>query len=104
MPGSIWHQQLTTDASSGFHQISLDRESCHLTTFIKPFGKYCFQRVPFGITSAPEIFQRRMSEILADIDGADAIMDDIIVYGQSTEEHVKRPNSGGWVKTRQNQV
>lgn len=31
-----------------------------------------------------------MSEILADIDGADTIMDDIIVYGQSTEEHVKR--------------
>ncbi|XP_062584093.1 uncharacterized protein K02A2.6-like [Saccostrea cucullata] len=78
------------DASSGFHQIPLDPESCHLTTFITPFGRYCFQRVPFGITSAPEIFQRRMSEILADITGADAIMDDIIIYGSTVEEHDER--------------
>lgn len=28
-----------------------------------------------------------MSEILANIDGADAIMDDVIMYGQSKEEH-----------------
>ncbi|XP_062593536.1 uncharacterized protein K02A2.6-like [Saccostrea cucullata] len=78
------------DASSGFHQIPLDPESCHLTTFITPFGRYCFQRVPFGITSAPEIFQRRMSEILADIEGTDAIMDDIIIYGSTVEEHDER--------------
>ena len=45
------------DANSGFWQISLDEESKLLTTFITPFGRYCFNRLPFGISSAPEIFQ-----------------------------------------------
>ena len=50
------------DANSGFWQIPLSTESALLTTFITPFGCYCFHRLPFGITSAPEHFQRRMSQ------------------------------------------
>ena len=45
-----------SDAASGFWQIRLCRESAKLTTFITPFGRYYFNRLPFGITSAPEIF------------------------------------------------
>lgn len=74
------------DASSGFHQIPLDRESCHLSIFGTLIGRNWFQRVPFRITSTSEIFQRLMSEILADIDWDDAIIDDVIVWWQSTEE------------------
>ena len=51
------------DAECGFHQILLSEDSQKLTTFINPFGRYCYTRLPFGITSAPEIFQRRMSEV-----------------------------------------
>ena len=46
------------DANSGFWQISLSPNSALLTTFLTPFGRYCFHRLPFGITSAPEHFQR----------------------------------------------
>ena len=49
------------DATSSFHQVKLSPESQELTTFITPFGRYCFLRLPFGITSAPEYFQRQMS-------------------------------------------
>ena len=49
------------DANSGFWQIELAPESSKLTTFITPFGRYAFNRLPFGITSAPEHFQRKMS-------------------------------------------
>ena len=42
------------DAASGFWQIPLHPESTKLTTFITPFGRYAFKRLPFGITSAPE--------------------------------------------------
>ena len=52
------------DASSGFWQIPLSQQSRHLTTFITPMGRYCFNKLPFGISSAPEHFQRRMSELL----------------------------------------
>jgi hypothetical protein len=45
-----------SDAASGFWQIPLCRESAKLTTFITPFGRYYFNRLPFGISSAPEIF------------------------------------------------
>ena len=52
------------DANSGFWQIPLARESSLLTTFITPFGRYRFNRLPFGISSAPEHFQRRMAALL----------------------------------------
>ena len=53
----------TIDASSGFWQIPLDASSRRLTTFITPVGRFCFWRLPFGITSAPEIFQQKMSTL-----------------------------------------
>ena len=65
------------DANSGFWQIPLHSESRLLTTFITPFGRFCFNRLPFGISSAPEIFQRQMSRILEDLDGVVCHMDDI---------------------------
>ena len=76
----------TLDANSGFWQIPLDRESALLTTFITPFGRYCFHRLPFGITSAPEHFQRRMSDLLAGLEGVVCMMDDILIHGRSMEE------------------
>ena len=78
------------DASSGYWQIPLHPDSTKLTTFITPMGRFCFRRLPFGITSAPEIFQHRMTSLLKDQEGTAAIQDDIIVYGRSVEEHDKR--------------
>ena len=43
------------DANSGFWQIPLSKDSCELTTFIAPFGRYCFNKLPFGISSAPTL-------------------------------------------------
>ena len=57
------------DANSGFWQIPLAEESRLLTTFITPFGRYCFNKLPFGIASAPEHFQKRMSRILEGLEG-----------------------------------
>ena len=78
------------DANSGFWQIPLSPESALLTTFITPFGRFCFHRLPFGITSGPEHFQRRMSEILNGIEGVVCMIDDILVHGKTQEEHDER--------------
>ena len=75
------------DANSGFWQIPLSAKSAPLTTFITPFGRFCFHRLPFGITSAPEHFQRRMSEIL---EGVVCMLDDTLIYGKTQEEHDHR--------------
>ena len=55
------------DAQSGFWQIPLDPETAKLTTFISPFGRYFIKRLPFGISSAPEIFMRIVSGILKEL-------------------------------------
>ena len=78
------------DAASGFWQIPLDSECVKLTTFITPFGRYCFNRLPFGITSAPEIFQFKMNELLGGLEGVVVYMDDILVYGSNMKEHDER--------------
>ncbi len=75
------------DAESGFWQIPLEEHSARLTTFITPQGRYCFKRLPFGITSAPEIFQRKMSELLHGHDGTVVYMDDILVFGETQDKH-----------------
>ena len=78
------------DAASGYYQIPLDEKSRKLTTFITPQGRYCFKRLPFGITSASEIFQRKMSDMLSGLDGVAVYQDDIIVAGNSRDEHDSR--------------
>lgn len=77
----------TLDASSGFWQIPLDSSCVKLTTFITPVGRFCFNRLPFGVTSAPEIFQREMSKLLIGHKGTAVVMDDILVYGKDQNEH-----------------
>ena len=77
----------TLDARSGFWQIKLDEASSKLCTFNSPFRRYRFTRLPFRIKSAPEVFQKSMSNLFEDIEGAKPIVDDILVWGQDVKEH-----------------
>ena len=81
------------DANCGFWQIPLEESSWHLTTFITPFGRYCFNKLPFGISSTPEHFQWRMSEILQGQEGVLCHMDDVLIFGQNQQEHDSRLHS-----------
>lgn len=75
------------DANSGFWQIPLDEGSRKLTTFITPFGRFSFNRLPFGISSAPEHCQKQMSSLLHGINKVVCHMDDILIWGSTAEEH-----------------
>ena len=75
------------DQKDGFWQMRLDEPSSKLCTFNTPFGRYRFLRCPFGISSAPEVFQKRNDSLFGDIDGVEVIFDDIIIAGKSLEEH-----------------
>ena len=68
------------DASHGYWQVPLDVESQLLTTFNSPFGRYCYTRMPFGIKSAQEIFQKRMHQNFGDLAGVETDIDDILVW------------------------
>ena len=78
------------DANSGFWQIKLSKQSALLTTFITPVGRFCFNRLPFGITSAPEFYQKKMPHMLSGLQGVACMMDDVLVFGQTQAEHDQR--------------
>ena len=75
------------DAKSGYLQLKLDYESSLLTTMNTPLGRYRWLKLPFGIKSAPEMYQRAMDEMLEGIDHAYAIMDDILIAGRDITHH-----------------
>ena len=78
------------DANSGFWQIPLSPEPRPLTTFIMLFGRYHFNKLPFGISSAPELFQRRMSAILEGLEGVVCLINDVLITGKDEAEHDHR--------------
>lgn len=85
--GNIWS---SLDIKDAFFLLELDEESRSVTTFISHRGLYQFKRLPFGLVSAPEIFQRTMDGILADCEGTYWYLDDVGVEGSTLEEHDER--------------
>ncbi|GFR57939.1 Pol polyprotein [Elysia marginata] len=78
------------DCYSGFHQMPLAEESQKLTTFITPFGRFCYKRLPFGISSGPELFHREISQLVDDIPGVICDIDDILITGATKKDHDSR--------------
>ena len=87
------------DVRSGFWHVVLDKPSSLLTTFHTPFGRYRWNRMPFGICSAPEIFQRRIHEVIEGLTGVEVIADDFVVVGRgdtgqiAAQDHDKNLNA-----------
>ncbi|KAK2717649.1 hypothetical protein QYM36_006428 [Artemia franciscana] len=75
------------DARHGYWSLVLDEESSQLTTFNTLYSRYKFKRMPFGLISAQDKFQRRMEEAFEGIQGFSVIVDDIIISGKTIEEH-----------------
>ena len=77
------------DLASAYQQILLDEQSKEYTTINTTKGLYCYNRLPFGVASAPSIFQRTMESILQGIDHVCVYLDDILVTGATEEEHLQ---------------
>ena len=75
------------DMKQGYMQLELNPESRYMTTFYTHRGLRRFKRLNFGTNSAAELFQEEIAQILVDIDNADNLYDDIIVYGRTQQEH-----------------
>ena len=78
------------DAKSGYHQIQIHKESRKFLSFSSPFGTFTYTRMPFGIASGPEIFQKVMHYLLRDCGGTLVYLDDVLVFGGDREEHDSR--------------
>jgi len=83
----------TFDIKDAFQTIKLTKESSPLTAMHTPWERYRWTRLPFGISSAPEEFQRRIHDVLFGLEGVVNIADDIIKVGrgktlsESTHDH-----------------
>lgn len=65
----------------------MDEASRELTTITTHRGLYKFNRLCFGIASAPGLFQHLMEEILQGLSGVIVYFDDIFVFGETLAEH-----------------
>ena len=76
------------DLAHAYMQVPLEDESKSLTTINTHKGLYQYNRLPFGISSAPAIFQRTMEKILRDIPQVFVYIDDILLTGGTEREHL----------------
>ena len=67
--------------------MKLDDEWKLLATFNTPYGRYCFRRLPFGVVSALDVFQKKVDQTFEGLPGFVAIADDIVVFGKTEAEH-----------------
>ena len=57
------------DLKWGFHQVELDERSREMTTFVTHRGLYRYKRLMFGVTSAPEKYQKIVADVLHACEG-----------------------------------
>ena len=49
-----------------------------------------FKRLPFGISSAQDVFQAVMSDMFEDIEGTEVVVDDLLKWGETETQHDER--------------
>ena len=76
------------DLAHAYEQVSLDEDSKRFVVINTHKGLYRYNRLPFGVASAPAIFQRIMESLLQGIPHVTVYLDDVLVSGSSEEEHL----------------
>ena len=61
--------------------------------FNTPFGRFCYKVTPFGMKSAQEVFQKRISQHFSDLEGVENDIDDIRVHAETQVKHDQRLHS-----------
>jgi hypothetical protein len=76
------------DLMKGYYQVEMLNEDKEKTAFVVEDGLYEFEVMPFGLTGAPNTFQRLMDFLLQKFDFAMVYLDDIIIYSTDELNHV----------------
>ena len=79
----------TLDLKSGYHHRPLDKDAIRKTTFVTPFRKYKYLKVPFGLPQAPAYFQNLMNIVLNRLNFTLAYLDDVMFFSETAEQHLK---------------
>ncbi|KAL2088270.1 hypothetical protein ACEWY4_015169 [Coilia grayii] len=76
------------DLSQAYQQVQLEEKSRRYLTINTHKGLYHYNRLPYGVASAPAIFQKLMDQVLQGMDGVICYLDDILITGKDTECHL----------------
>jgi hypothetical protein len=75
----------------GYYTIRLDPTASRICTIIFPWGKYSYKRLPMGIAGSPDIFQSKMSELMATLEFVRTYLDDLLCITKgSLTDHLNK--------------
>eukprot|EP00804_Cyclotella_cryptica_P017936 CCRYP_001283-RA/>CCRYP_001283-RA protein AED:0.35 eAED:0.59 QI:0/0/0/1/0/0/3/0/343 len=79
------------DLNMGYYTIILDPDGSKICTIIFPWGKYSYLRLPMGVACSPDIFQAKMSELMATLEFIRTYLDDLLCISKgSLEDHLTK--------------
>ena len=76
--------------SQAYLQLPLDKQSRKMVTTNTHHGLFQYNRLPFGVSAAPGVFQRCMENLLQGCKGVSVYLDDILVTGSAVDEHLDK--------------
>ena len=81
---------LVMDGFLAYNQIKMGREDMEKTSFITPWGTYCYKVMPFGLKNARATYQHAITTLLHDLihKEVEVYVDDMIVKSKDREEHI----------------
>ena len=78
------------DLTNAYQQLAVSEESREILTINTHKGLFTYNCLPFGISSAPAVFQRTLEELFRGQQGVAIYLDDILVTGRDADEHNER--------------
>lgn len=81
------------DLLKGYWQVPLTKRAQEISSFVTPSGLYSYQVMSFGLRNAPATFQRLMNRVISGLEGCAVYLDDLVVFSDSWESHLKRLRS-----------
>ena len=80
----------TLDLTQAYQQMELDPDSRKYLTINTCRGLFQYTRLPYGVSSAPSIFQNAIEQILQGLDGVVVFLDYILISAKDKNEHMQR--------------
>jgi tRNA uridine 5-carbamoylmethylation protein Kti12 len=77
------------DISMQYYTFELDDNSKDLTVIITPYSKFCYCRLPMGISDAPDIAQEIMDNLFHDVAQVDCYLNNVSVFDTSWDAHLR---------------